>query len=131
MVVDRDAALRSLMRRSLESVGYDIVEASGDADLADSLSAPELALADHALVVSAHSIAVACREALTAAARRRVDAGLPPVSLLLTCEFGTVEGCAPLEPPGCVAAGLLEKPFDFVRLQSLADPFHALAAGPL
>lgn len=123
LVVDTDAALRALMRRALESAGYEVVEASGQADLTESLLLARLALAGRVLVVSTHSIALACREALTTAARRRVDAGSSPVSLLLTCELGTVDRCPVLEPPGCVSAGLLEKPFDF---ESLAVPFNGV-----
>lgn len=120
LIADPDWAMRELMRRTLEQVGYAVVQSSNSLELDAALRARAGRSTPCVLLVVSGTLALASREVIDALADHRVEAGLPPPYVLLTCEFGTLNTCIRPELPRCVAVGLLEKPFDFGLLQGIA-----------
>jgi hypothetical protein len=121
LIGESDWALRALMRRALEAADYAVVEGASPLQLEAALRMRPVNIAPRALLVVSASMLEACSQVVADFTRWRAAFGRSAPHVLLTCEFGTFED-SPLPDLGaCFFEGILEKPFDFTSLQSIAD----------
>lgn len=119
LVVERDAALRRLMRDAVQRAGYRVIECSNPLQLKVELRSPDVTDGHSALLVLSTDIAKQCTEELSMLLRARARAGMPKLEFAFTCEFG-----APQLPPSLGAydlVGMLEKPFSLDELEHIAQ----------
>ena len=129
LVADSNWAMRELMRRTIESTGFWVLESANAHQLDATLQAPLFGTAPRALLVISATLLDEPRDVLSRLGKQRVSAGLPPPHVILTCEFGALAETPLGDLSGCIRAGMLEKPFDFGLLQGIAYRCRTLAAG--
>lgn len=120
LVADPDWAMRALMRRSLEQAGYSVVECANSTQVNAALRTTSSRTALCFLLVTSAAMVLASRELLESLGRARADSARTRPLVLMTCEFGAIEGLPRLEFSDCAPVGLLEKPFDFALLRGIA-----------
>jgi hypothetical protein len=120
LVADSDWAMRELMRRTLEQVGYSILECSSSLDLNAALRSRASRAASCIFLVTSAAIALGSGDLLSGLGKERRSTGRSLPQVLVTCEFGTLKSSPCPEFPECISVGLLEKPFDFSLLQGIA-----------
>lgn len=129
LVADSNWAMRELMRRTIEAVGFWVLESANGQQLDVALRTPLFATAPRALVVLSATLLDEHGDVLSRLGKQRASAGLSSPHVILTCEFGALAETPPSELSGCISAGMLEKPFDFGLLQGIAYRCRTLAAG--
>ena len=120
LVADPDWAMRELMRRTLEHVGFSVLECSSSLDLNAGLRTRASRAAACVFLVTSSAIVLGSGDLLSALGKERGSTGRSLPQVLVTCEFGTLKSCPRPEFSECVSVGLLEKPFDFSLLQGIA-----------
>jgi hypothetical protein len=120
IVAEADWAMRELMRRTLDGVGFRVEQCASSLQLERALDVNAVMVAHHVLVVAANALAAPNRALISDASRARAAGGRAPIHVALTCEFGALMSCAEPHYAHCFAAGLLEKPFDFNLLAGVA-----------
>jgi DNA-binding NtrC family response regulator len=118
LVVERDPALRRLMRNAVHQAGYDIVECSNSLQLKVELRTANVVEASAVLLVVSKDVAKQCTEELVTLFRNRAKAGRSTVEVAFTSEFGAPEPAPSMGPYALV--GLLEKPFSLDELERIA-----------
>ncbi|HEX2872463.1 MAG TPA: hypothetical protein VHP33_14440 [Polyangiaceae bacterium] len=121
--------MRELMRRTVETAGFWVLESANVQQLDVALRTPLFATAPRTLLVVSAALLDEHRDALARLGKQRASAGLSPPHVILTCEFGALAETSPGDLSGCIPAGVLEKPFDFGLLQGIAYRCRTLAAG--
>ena len=121
--------MRELMRRTVETAGFLVLESANVQQLDVALRTPLFATAPRTLLVVSATLLDEHRDALARLGKQRASAGLSPPHVVLTCEFGALVETPPGDLSGCIPAGVLEKPFDFGLLQGIAYRCRTLAAG--
>jgi DNA-binding NtrC family response regulator len=118
LVVERDPALRRLMRNAVHQAGYEIAECSNSLQLKVELRTPNIVEASALLLVVSKDIARQCTEELVGLFRDRAKAGHSTVDVAFTSEFGAPEPAPAIGPYTLV--GVLEKPFSLDELERIA-----------
>jgi hypothetical protein len=129
LVADSNWAMRELMRRTVETAGFWVLESANVQQLDVALRTPFFATAPRALLVVSATLLDEHRDVLSRLGRQRASTDLLPPHVILTCEFGALAETSPGDLCGCIPAGVLEKPFDFGLLQGIAYRCRTLPAG--
>lgn len=129
LVADSNWAMRELMRRTVETAGFLVLESADVQQLDVALRTQLFATAPRALLVVSATLLEENGDALSRLGEQRAATGLSPPHVILTCEFGALAETPLSDLSGCVAAGVLEKPFDFGLLQGIAYRCRTLAVG--
>ena len=129
LVADSNWAMRELMRRTVETAGFWVLESANVQQLDVALRTPLFATAPRALLVVSVTLLDEHGDALSRLGKQRAATRLSPPHVLLTCEFGALGETPQGDLSGCIFAGMLEKPFDFGLLQGIAYRCRTLAAG--
>lgn len=113
LLAEDDAKLRSIFRRALEQVGYEVLEATDGLDLVDRIGAAFLAGAPPAFVVADHRMPRA--RGLDVLLGLRAARWSLPVILVTAFADDALRAAA-----GRLGAQVLEKPFDLDDLCAAA-----------
>lgn len=129
LVADSNWAMRELMRRTIEGAGFMVLESGTAQQLEVAVRTSLFVTAPRALLVVSASLIDKARDVLANLGKQRAALGFSPPHVILTCEFGALAEAPDGDLSGCVAAGTLEKPFDFALLQGIADRCRTFPAG--
>mgnify|MGYP001555396590 CR=1 FL=1 len=128
LVADSNWAMRELMRRTVETAGFLVLESANIQQLDVALRTQLFTTLPRVLLVVSVTL-LDGGDALSRLGEQRASTGLSPPHVILTCEFGALAETSPGDLSGCISAGVLEKPFDFGLLQGIAYRCRTLAAG--
>jgi hypothetical protein len=133
LVADSDWAMRALMRRTIESAGFVVMESADRSQVDAALRARLVLTAHSALLVVSSLLVESASGAISTLAKERAIVGCAFPHLLFTCEFGALAEAPRPDLFECIPAGILEKPFDFAVLQGIAYRCRTFptAIGPL
>lgn len=120
LVAEPDRAMRELMRGTIERAGFVVLEVAALHHLDVLLRTRVAAIAPRVVLVALADMVAACPLAVTKWVDHRVALRRPSPCVVLTCEFGTPRDAPSPDLNGCVSLGILERPFDLVRLQGMA-----------
>jgi hypothetical protein len=117
--------MRTLMRKSIESVGYMVFESTNALQLNVALCTRQITTAPQILLVVATSLVEGQNERIAESVRsvsqRRAAACLPAPRVVLTIEFGALDDAHRFDFPPYLSAAVLEKPFDLAILEGIAS----------
>jgi hypothetical protein len=120
LIADPSPAMSGLMRDVLVDAGYEALIAENALHLADQVHLEKLLSADVMLLVIGAKWASQCAMSISVAATQRHQLGLPPASVVLVYEWGTLGVLDLPQLHHCDTVAVLEKPFEMDALKEVA-----------